>query len=94
VAGIADFEMFTILLSRPGWLKTDSAEVDLFLRYDLKGLRLIRLRRCLVSIRIKVIIKIESTTPARPFILLHVRCFRCLATPPSKGGETFVPKTP
>jgi hypothetical protein len=27
-----------------------------------------RLKRCLLSIRIKVINKIESTTPARPFI--------------------------
>jgi hypothetical protein len=35
VAGIADFEMFTIMLSRSGWLKTDSAEIELFLRYVL-----------------------------------------------------------
>jgi hypothetical protein len=46
----------------------DSAEVDLFLRDDLRGLRLFQLRRCLLSIRIKVIRKIESTTPARPSI--------------------------
>ena len=35
MAGIADFDMITILLSRPGWLKTDSAEIELFLRYVL-----------------------------------------------------------
>jgi len=38
MAGIADFEMFTILLSRLGWLQTDSAEVDLFLKLtDMPG---------------------------------------------------------
>jgi len=35
VAGITVLEMFTILLSRSGWLKTDSAEIELFLRYVL-----------------------------------------------------------
>jgi len=82
--------MITILLSRPGWLKTDSAEVDLFLRYDLRGLRLFRLKRYLLSIKIKVTKKIEYTTPARQFILLKVRRFLRLATPPLKGGETYI----
>ena len=42
--------------------------MDLFLRDDLRGLRLFRLKRCLLSIRLKVLRKIESTTPARPYI--------------------------
>ncbi len=68
--------------------------MDLFLRDDLRGLRLFRLKRCLLSIRIKVIRKIESTTPARPFIF----CMSddLVVWPPllQKGGETFVPQTP
>ncbi len=33
---------------------------------------------------------ILSTTPARPFIFLQVRLFYGLATPPLKGGETYI----
>jgi hypothetical protein len=67
--------------------------VDLFLRDDLRGLRLFRLKRCLLSIRIKAIRKIESTTPARPFIFYMSDGL--VVWPPllQKGGETFVSKT-
>ncbi len=53
VAGITYFGMCTILLSRPGWLKTDSTEIELFLRYVLRVLRLFRLKICLLSIKEK-----------------------------------------
>jgi len=53
VAGIADFVMFTILLSWPGWLKMNSAEVELFLIYDLRGMRLFRMNKSLLYIKIK-----------------------------------------
>ena len=84
--------MFTILLSRAGWLifgflkhkpvlkpstvnPNASRYLSLVISPNLYRIPMrisiklnYRLKRCLLSIRIKVIIKIESTTPARLFI--------------------------
>jgi len=57
VAGIADFKNVQNCPFPAGVVKTDTAEVDLFL----------------------ILI---STTPARQFIILHIRWFYGLATPP------------
>jgi hypothetical protein len=97
VAGIADFEMFTIILSRPGWLIYLS-KLNLFSK-NLPYL----IKNNFGFLKHKPVLKSEHSEslcfkinhPGQT-IYISARQMISLSGHPSlkKGGETFVPKTP
>jgi hypothetical protein len=70
-------------------LNTACAEVDLFLRVDMKDLRPFLLNRFLFFKDIKIKRKEQINHPGREMNLVKIRKSIVPATPPSKGGETF-----
>jgi hypothetical protein len=94
VAGIVDYQIFTTLISRPGWLIYSF----LCIFYIIKS-KIIFNRKSFKTFQIITgtvpTWERQTNQPPRPqkaFSLFDYHCYA--ATPPSKGGETIYPLYP